>query len=433
MPTSAEAARLAQEDAMMRQIAMQAAAQRQRQQEMSQMQAGRAQAESTAERIARMQIEAEDRRQGSLAAREEAANKALMDRQLALVAAGKQMSEAEKAQHDMAREDRAGDYKAAIGQEIAKAIRGNQPASGFVGSSYATKTKDAAMAEPAPQRSPAYDMTGFNADVAGIADNARVARNESDGLLSYDDLPTYTPGKQGAFVRDPTGTLRQVHFPEASSSKTANKAAVEALKAQLMPESPIPGVTGAGAAATMPPAVPAATASDPVDRALKLARSFGMAPEDSELVRKRSREDASYTAQIAAIQNDVALTPAEKASAIAAVAAGKEIPRTGVFDPAKVRNRAQIQALAAPHIDKARSFLKDNTWSISDADKTQVQRYLQAMVDDIYQSGGDYETQKAAINMAVQQLIDQIESGRGTFGTAGADDLVQSLESRRLR
>lgn len=317
MPTSAEANRQAQEDAMMRQIAMQAAAQRQRQQEMAGLKADRAASQDAAVRAAQVQADAQIRAAEILAQREAANNAAIGDRQLALAREGRQMTDAQKAalalQERQFRSTPAGMVESLLGDESAPAP---------TGSVAAVDAPAAPVAKPSP--GVPYDMTGFRSDVEGIAENVKVARNQSPGQLSYDDLPAYQPGMQGAFVRDPTGTLRQVHFPEASSSKTPNRAAIEALKAQMMPQAPTPGVTGGGASAAthaVAPAAPVAPAADQkVEAKLKLMRALGMIPEDPEAVRTREKQakaEASVAQQAASILDELGakpkLTPKESA------------------------------------------------------------------------------------------------------------------------
>jgi hypothetical protein len=275
MSTAAENARQAHEDEMMRAIAQQAAAARQRQQEMSAMRGDRAASQDAAVRAAQVQADAQIRAAEILAQREAATNAAIGDRQIKVAELGQKMTEAQRAQIDMAREDRELDPKRALMQALMPSMR----TPGAVSGSASVADAPAPVAPPAP--SVPYDTTGFNADVQDIAQNVRVARNQSPGMLSYDDLPTYER-QQGAFVRDPTGQMRQVHFPGQSRSSTPDRAAVDALKAKLIPQSPIPSVAGVGAAAMA--AQPAAAAPlIPDDKRLQmLTRLAGVAPSPEE-------------------------------------------------------------------------------------------------------------------------------------------------------
>lgn len=303
MPTQAEAARQAQEDAMARQAMMQASAQRQQAEAISRAQRMGDARSANELAIAQMQIGASKDIEASRATREEKANQALMDRQLALVTAGKGMSEAERAMLDMKRNDP--DY--IMNQRLAAKMGGGvaEPGGAKAAPPRSPAATDVSGAAPATP----YDMTGFNSDVAGIADNVRVARNQSPGQLSYDDLPAYSPDKQGAFVRDPTGTMRQVHFPEASSSKTPNRAAIEQVKSSMMPKPPA-GMPASGATKVMAPAQSpvAAPAADPGDAifAQLIESKYGPSYETQRARAKTAGAEASTASQAQSILDGLA-------------------------------------------------------------------------------------------------------------------------------
>lgn len=314
MPTSAEADRIAQEDAMMRQIAMQQAAQRQANAARNTAAGLQSDAAKAQIQIANIQADAQRDAANTLAGREAANNEALYKRQLALAEAGKGMTEADKARLAIEERKLAANPQFAAQERIAARRRGMNPEAGSgishrgapSGVPY-TMPDERGGAKPAPTRSVAatdvskkwgsdsdivyqdgeavgittqpYDMTGFNSDVAGIAENVRVARNQSPGMLNYDDLPTMQPGSQGAFVRDPTGTLRQVHFPAASSSQTPDRAAIAKLVQERMMPTPPAGIAPAAPTKqpiTATPATPAPQA--PVAAPEKLP--FDQAMED---------------------------------------------------------------------------------------------------------------------------------------------------------
>lgn len=292
MPTQAEAARQAQEDAMARQAMLQAAAQRAQSDAANRvLRAGdlRSNNEVT---IANSRIALERDLENSRATRQEKADEALMNRQLAILNAGKGMSEAEKLANARIEEDRSMDPK----RELLRLAMGDKPPVARppqgAGVSHRGAPSSTTYAPPNPEsktwganakvvhlpetgedvmEDPGYDMTGFNSDVAGIAENVRVARNQSDGQLSYDDLPAFKPGMQGAFVRDPTGVNRQVHFPEASSSQTPNKAAIVKLVRERMMPTPPAGISPSASVTVPATAVSPEPQSDPNAAAWKAA------------------------------------------------------------------------------------------------------------------------------------------------------------------
>lgn len=297
MSTTAEEARSAQEEAMMRQLLMQQAAQRQANAVRKDAMSARAGSEDAQVRAAQIQADAQLKAAEIMAQREGASNKALMDRQLAVTEAGKGMTEAQRAELDMRRSD----PRVALGEVISASLRGD--AGMDRGGAKVAPTRSPAatdVTKGGAASRPAYDMTGFNSDVAGIAANAAAARGTSYSM-GPDDLPEADIYAKGASIRDPSGKLRTVAFPGVSSSATPDRAAMaRQVTAQMMPTPPA-GITPAPqapAAATLPPyalgypgAAPAA-ASAPTPKPAAPKKTLAERYADKELGMPADEQEA---------------------------------------------------------------------------------------------------------------------------------------------
>ena len=276
MPTQAEAARQAQEDAMARQAMLQAAAQRQANAVRGDMQTARRGNEDAQVRAAQIQADAQLGAAQIMADRDRGVSKDVGDRQERVARIGLEASEYQKAQ--IAAADRAearegrkmdADIGFAARENAARQLRGGQDAPAKPQTVHEAVNTGKTAVAPAPARTP-YDARGFNADVADYAEAA--GRMRERGMT-----PAFTnAGSKGEFIEGPRGGLNV-----GSRSSTADRATMLANAKQPASASAVdhvalqkalnmrPEVTGATPAPAAPGASPAAAA--PVNNGLKLS------------------------------------------------------------------------------------------------------------------------------------------------------------------
>lgn len=307
MPTSAEADRIAQEDAMMRQIAMQQAAQRQANAVRKDMLGARAGAEDAQVRAAEIQAKAQLEAARIAAGAQTTMSKDIGDRQERVARVGLEMSDAQKADLDLRRSD----PRVALGEVISASLRGDAGMDRGGAKVAPARSQAATDVTKGTASRPAYDMTGFNADVAGIAANAAAARGTSNAM-GPDDLPAADIWAKGASIRDPSGQLRTVAFPGVSSSSTPDRATMaRQVTAQMMPTPPAgftpapqppattlppyalgyPGAATTATTAAAPAPKPAATKKTLAERYLD--KELGMPADEQEAVDLKKRTIAA--------------------------------------------------------------------------------------------------------------------------------------------
>jgi hypothetical protein len=330
MPTTAESNRIAQEDAMMRQIASQAAARNQRQQELAAMRGDRAASQDAAVRSAQIQADAMLRAAEIQAQSNVSREDAMGKRQVEGIVAGKQLSEAEKLA--AARSDRA--FKASKEGLFYDLMYGpDEQSLPMQSEAPVQQAAPAAPAQPVVKKPSTMRLDPkFNEQtqaMAGLA--ARIRAGD------YDGIPRGHEGTPGALIRGPDGNLyqiaqavndnttgrryqrsvpsvmpvdpndpesvphagttketlvadpatyqqdewgmmvgtpgavrtqRQAIAPTSASNLDAGGRAMtpDSVRSSLMPQPPAPGITGAGSA-VLAPAAPVAPAVNPRDAA----------------------------------------------------------------------------------------------------------------------------------------------------------------------